>query len=125
MHCGTLLQKTVHIRQYIALLFYIILWYKQKCVTGSIMKNIKVYCLINIRSYFVIIFKTYIYFNTSMNKEGGGIMVWQKAALPMSWYIVQETYHQEHATEPSRLQVTPTWPLGRCNIKFRWRCHSA
>jgi len=21
-------------------------------------------------------------------------------------------YHQEHVTEPSRLQVTPSWPLG-------------
>jgi len=23
-----------------------------------------------------------------------------------------KNYHQEHATEPRRLQVTPSWPLG-------------
>ena len=32
-----------HIRQYTALLFYIILWYQQKWVTGNIIKNSKVY----------------------------------------------------------------------------------
>jgi len=48
-------------RQYIALLFYIILWSEQKYVTGNIMKNSKVYCLISVCNCFVIILKVYIF----------------------------------------------------------------
>jgi len=62
MHCVTLLQKTfVHVRQNIALLFYIILWSKQICVAANIMKNSKVCCLIRVGSCFVIILKVYIF----------------------------------------------------------------
>ena len=52
-----------HVRQYIALLFYIILWSEQKCVTGNIMKNSKLYCLLRVCSCFVIILKVYIFYS--------------------------------------------------------------
>jgi len=62
MHCVTLLQKSyIHVMQYIALLFYIILWSEQKCVAGNTMKNSTVYFLIRVCSYFVIILIVYIF----------------------------------------------------------------
>jgi len=39
-----------HVRQYIALLFYIILRSEQKCIAGNIMKNSKICCLISVYS---------------------------------------------------------------------------
>ena len=59
--CHFVTNSHVHIRQYTALLFYIILWSEQKCVTGNIMKNSIVYCLISVCSCFVIILKTYFF----------------------------------------------------------------
>jgi len=56
IHFSCIVTNTyVHIRQHIALLFYIILWSKQKCVTGNIIKNSKVYWLISVSSCFVMI----------------------------------------------------------------------
>jgi hypothetical protein len=53
-------------RQYIALPCYIILWSQQKSITGNVIKNSKVYCLISVCSCFVIILKTYL-----VQLEGG------------------------------------------------------
>jgi hypothetical protein len=47
------------------------LWSEQECVSGSIMKNSKVYCLISVYS-FVIIFKVYILKSHNVCRDGGG-----------------------------------------------------
>jgi len=47
----------LHVRQYMALLFYIIIWSEQKCVLGNIMKNSQ----INVCSSFVLILKFYVF----------------------------------------------------------------
>jgi hypothetical protein len=60
MHCITVTEHLcTNVRQYIALLFYIVLYYEQKCVEGNIVKNSKLYCVISVRSCFVIIVMTY------------------------------------------------------------------
>ena len=71
-----------HARQYIALLFYIILLSEQKCVAGNVMKNSKVYCLISVCSCFVIILKFYI-FRCRYDER-------RVAALPTSCYLVRK-----------------------------------
>jgi len=50
-----------HVRQYIALLFYIITWSEQKCIAGNAMKNGKVYCLMSVCNCFVIILQVHIF----------------------------------------------------------------
>ena len=52
-----------HVRKFIALSFYIILWSEQKCVAGNKKKNSKVYSLIRVCSCFVIILKVYIFWS--------------------------------------------------------------
>ena len=59
--CHFVTNSYVHIRQHTALLFYIILWSEQKCVTGNIIKNSKAYCPISVSSCFVMILKTCIF----------------------------------------------------------------
>ena len=54
--------------------------------------------------------KKNIAFSTAMNR-GSGIVLWQWAALPMSLYIVVKSTNRS-MTEPRRLQVTPSQPLG-------------
>jgi len=49
-----------HVRQYIALLFYITLWSEQKCIAGNIMKNRTVYLLVCVLNWIVMILKFYI-----------------------------------------------------------------
>jgi len=46
-----------HVRQYIALLFHMILLCEQQYVAGNIIANSTVYCLINVCSCFVMVFK--------------------------------------------------------------------
>jgi len=91
MHCVTLLQKLTHVRQYIALLFYIILLSEQQCVTGNIITNSTVYCLMNVYSCFVMVLKFYIFSAvTHSRRRCGVVMEWWVATLPMSYYIVRE-----------------------------------
>ena len=92
-----------------ALLFYIILWSKQKCVTGNIIKSLTSVC-----SCFVIILMFYI-FSTILNECGycmaGGFL--NHVVLHSS-----KNYHQEHVTEPRRLRkdVAVTW--GAVMVRF-------
>ena len=71
------------------------------------MKNIKVYCQMSVCSWFVIILVAYVFMYHL--KLGGGIAVgcFTDVILRSS-----KNYHQEHATEPRRLPVTRSWPLG-------------
>ena len=80
-----------HVRQYTALLFYIILLSEQQCVSGNIITNSTVYCLMNVCSCFVMVLKLYI-FNavTHSRMRRGVVMVWRVATLPMSCYIVPD-----------------------------------
>jgi len=73
MHCVTLLQNLCTlVRQYIALLFYIILWSEQKCVAGNIITNSTEYCLMSVCSCFVMVLKFYI-FPTVMHTRRRGV----------------------------------------------------
>ena len=86
-----------HIRQYTALLFYIMLWYEQKWVTGNIIKNSKVYvCSI------VIILKAYTFSFVPPRTEREWNCDMAGAALTISRYIVLETttnsMSQSHAS---------------------------
>ena len=59
IYCVTLLQKPyIHVRQYTALLFYIILWSKQKCVTGNIIKSLTSVCSCFVKILMFNIFST-------------------------------------------------------------------
>jgi hypothetical protein len=93
MHCVTVTQKLMHTCQAIHNpSFYIMRWYKQKCVIGNIMKNSKVYCQISECSYFVIILRGHIFLVPLYEFwEGALVMVRQEAALPMSCFIVPDT----------------------------------
>jgi hypothetical protein len=92
MHCVTLLQKVMYtVRQYIALLFYIILWSEQKCIAGNIIKNSTVYCLKIVCSCFVMILKFYIFSAVKhISGRWGVVMVWWVATWPMSCFIVHK-----------------------------------
>jgi len=80
-----------HLRQYTALLFYIILLSEQQCVTGNINTNCTVYCLMNVCSCFVRFLKLYIFSAVTPGRwRWGVVMVWRVATLPMSCYIVRE-----------------------------------
>jgi hypothetical protein len=100
--CHFVTKTFIHVRQYIALLFYVILWSEQKCVAGNIMKNSKVYCLVSVCSCFVIILMFYI-FSTVINSSSyciaGGCFT--DVVLHSS-----KNYHQEDATESRRLPKT-------------------
>jgi len=48
------------VRQYTAMLFYIIVWSEQNCVAGNMVKSSQVCCLISVCSCSVIILKFYI-----------------------------------------------------------------
>jgi len=50
-----------HVRQYTALLFYVILLSEQQCVAGNIITNSTVYCLMNVCSCSVMVLKLYIF----------------------------------------------------------------
>ena len=76
-----------HVRQHIALLFFIILWPEQKRVAGNIKKNSTVYCLIIVGSCFVLILKFYIFSMVTHSSR----TVWRMATLPMSCYIVRKS----------------------------------
>ena len=82
-------------------LFYIILWFEQKCVTGTIIKNSKVYCRISVCMCFVILLKVYI-FCTFMNRGGGGYGMAGGCFTDVVLHSSQN-YQQENATEPRRL----------------------
>ena len=80
-----------HVRQHTALLFYIMLWSKQKCVAGNIMKNSTVYCVMSVCSCFVMILKFSIFsIITHSRRKRDVVMVWRVATLPMSCYIVRK-----------------------------------
>jgi len=80
-----------HVRQYTALLFYIILLSDQQCVAGNIITNSTVYCLMNLCSCFVMVLKLYIFSAVTHSRMWRGVvMVWRVATLPMSCYIVPD-----------------------------------
>ena len=87
-----LLQKSyIQVRQYIALLFYIIPLSEQQCVAGNIITNSTVYCLMSVCSCFVMVLKIYIFSAvTHSRRRSGVVMVWRVATLPMSCYIVRK-----------------------------------
>jgi hypothetical protein len=106
MHCVTILQKTyVHVRQYLVVLLYIILWSEQKCVAGNIMKNNKVYCLIRVCSCFVIILK----FSIFLYQYNRGLWRRDVVASLVGGCFTDVLLHsskncyQERTTEPHRL----------------------
>ena len=101
----------------------ILLLYEQKCITRNIMENSRVYCLINVCSYFVIILKDY-FFNTSMNRKGLGYGV-AKGYFTIVKVHSYEIYHHEHAAEPTGCKYGRRGRLGRCNFKFPWSCQPA
>jgi len=82
-----------HVRQYIALLFYITLWSEQKCVIGNIMKNNKVYCLISVCNCFVKFLKVYIFY--SRYDCGGGSFGMAGGCFTDVVLYSSENYHQE------------------------------
>ena len=98
------------IQQYIALLFYIILWYEQKCVAGSIMKNNNVYCLIGVCSCFVILWWCV--------EGGGGGYGMAKGCFKDVVQHSSKNYHPEQVTEPRRALKYVPHRLGRCNVTF-------
>jgi hypothetical protein len=70
-----------HVRQYTALLFYIILLSEQQCVAGNIITNSTVYCVMNVWSCFVMVWN-YI-FLVPLRKAGGGeVWLWHGGWLP-------------------------------------------
>ena len=80
-----------HLRQYIALLFYIILLSEQQCVTRNIITSSKVYCLMNVCSCFVMVLKLYIFGAVTHSRWWWGmVIVWRVTTLPMSCYIVRK-----------------------------------
>jgi len=93
--CMSLCHKNIctHIRQYTALLFYIILLSEQQCVAGNIITNCTVYCLMNVCSCFVMVLKFYI-FSAVTHSRRGVIVARRVATLPMSYYIAQTIYIQ-------------------------------
>jgi hypothetical protein len=100
-----------HVGQYIALLFYIILWCEQYCVAGNIKKNSTVYCLISACSCFVVIW-SFIYLVpllVAVEMPGNGI-----AGSYFTDVLLHSSinYHKERATEARRSR------LGRCNFTF-------
>jgi hypothetical protein len=64
-----------HIRQYIALLFYIILWSEQECVAGNVIKTCSVYCVMSVCSCLVMILKFCI-FSAVMLAVSGKLWLW-------------------------------------------------
>ena len=89
----SLCHKNLHtqVKQNTALLFYVILLSEQQCVAGNIITNSTVYCLMNVRSCFVMVLKLYIYSSVTHNsRRWGVVMAWWVATLPMSCYIVRE-----------------------------------
>jgi VanZ family protein len=81
MHCVTLLQKLTHIRQYIALLFYIILLSDHQCVAGNIITNSTVYCVMNVWSCFVMVLKLYVLVPLRIAVRGE-VWLWHGGWLP-------------------------------------------
>jgi hypothetical protein len=79
------------VRQYIDLLFYIILWSEQKCGTGNII-NGNVYCLISVCSWFEVLY----FLVLARTGVKGEVQLWyggsteHRAALPISFYKVRE-----------------------------------
>jgi hypothetical protein len=90
----SLCYKTLHphVRQYIALLFYITLWFEQKCVAGNIIKNSStVYCVMSVCSCVVMVLKLYIFsIVTHCSTRRGVVMLWRMATLPTSCYVVRK-----------------------------------
>jgi len=62
------------VRQYTALLFYIILLSEQQCVAANIITNSTVYCLMNVCSCFVMVLK--LYFFLVPLRIAGEVEVW-------------------------------------------------
>jgi hypothetical protein len=80
-----------HVRQYIALLFYIILRSEQKCVTGNVNKKCLVYCLMSVCICLVMVWKFCICSAVMCSgRRRGVVMVWQVATLPMPCYLVRK-----------------------------------
>jgi len=80
-----------HIRQYTALLFYIILLSDHQCVAGNIITNSTVYCVMNVWSCFVMVLKLHIFSAvTQSRRRWVVVMAWRVATLPMLCYIVQK-----------------------------------
>jgi hypothetical protein len=81
-----------HVRQYIALLFHIMLWSEQKCVAGNIMTNSStVYCVMSVCSCVVMVWKLCIFsIVTHCSTRRGVVMVWRVATLPTSCFVVRK-----------------------------------
>jgi len=116
MHCVTLLHKTyVHVRQYIALLFYIILWSEQKCVAGNIITSSTMYCLMSVCSCFVIIVMFYIFTTVTHSST------WRNGyGVPSSYFTdvvlhSSENYRQEGTTLLRRLSMEVAAACGAVN----------
>ena len=73
------------------------------------MKSSRLYCLISACSCF----------EMKLKFPGAGVaIVWQGAALPMSFNISSKNYHQEHATEVRRLPKDVMAAWGAVFLRF-------
>jgi hypothetical protein len=79
-----------YVRQYIALLFYIIIWCDQKCVAGNVIKNCSIYCVMSVCSCVVMVWKVCIFSAVMCSRMIGVVLVWRVATLPISCYIVRK-----------------------------------
>jgi hypothetical protein len=114
-----------HVRQYIVLLFYIILRYEQKCIAENIMKNTEAYCLISVCSCFVIISKVYIFLS---RYEWGGLVMagccftdvdgMEGCGFTDVVLYISENHHHEHATDPRRLAKVVMAACGAVILRF-------
>jgi len=79
------------LRQYTALLFYIILLSERQCVAGNIITNSTVFCLMNLFSCFLMDLKLFIFSAVTHSRwRWGVVLVWLVATLPLLCYIVRD-----------------------------------
>ena len=95
MQCVSLLQNLCTLaRQYIALLFYIILRSVQKCVAGNTITKITVYCLMSVCSCFVMVLKFCIVRTVMQERCGYGMAGGYFTDVVLHSF---KNYHQERA----------------------------
>jgi len=87
---------------------------------GNIIENRKVYCVVRRCSCFVTILKFYFFYwcQYELRRSTSGVMVWQGAALPISFYIVRPTSTRSRPLSHAGNIRTLQQP-GRCNVTFQ------
>jgi len=106
------------VRQYIGLLFYIILWSEQKCVARNMVKNSKVFCIISLCSRF-----EGLYFLVPL-QIGRGRVWYGKRLLYRCVLHSSKNCHQEYVTELHRQPKIVVAALGAVIWSFVRSCQS-